>query len=296
MPEARKREPSKKEQPSTYFVQDRENKEELQRLIGQDRMITAMMGGPLPEQDEPVRFQRVLDIGCGPGGWILEAAQLYPQMSLFGIDISRRMIVYAREQAAAQGLSDRVEFHVMDALLKLEFPSDFFDLVNLRLGSSWMRKWNWPDLLLEMLRVVCPGGVVRLTEAENIQPSSSETHMQFCQMLVCALFRAGHFFEQESTGITAHLAPLLKQHGCQQVQQKRYALEFKARTPEMQAYIEDSKRVIQTFQPFLQKWGCLPVENYRAFRRRFLTEIRRDDFHSTWYYLTVWGNKPGALA
>src|SRR5579884_461791 len=237
----------KKELANTYFVQARESRDELQRLSIQDRMTTTMMGGPLPEQDEPARFQRVLDIGCGPGGWILEAAQLYPHMSLCGVDISRRMIEYACEQAASQGLSDRVEFHVMDALLKLEFPSDSFDLVNLRLGSSWIRKWNWPDLLLEMLRVTRPGGVVRLTESENIQPSSSETHMQFCQMLVCALFRAGHFFEQESTGITAHLAPLLKQHGCQQVQQKRYALEFKAGTPEMQAYIEDSKRVIRTF-------------------------------------------------
>lgn len=217
---------------------------------------------------------------------------MYPHMSLFGIDISRRMVEYAREQAATLGLSDQVEFHVMDALHKLEFPSDFFDLVNLRLGSSWIRKWNWPELLLEMLRITCPSGVIRLTEGENIQLSPSEAHQQFCQMLLCALFRAGHFFEQESTGITAHLAPLLKQHGCLQVQEKQYALEFKAGTSEMHAYIEDSRHVIQTFQPFLQKWGCLSVENYKAFRRKFLAEIRRDDFHVTWNFLTAWGNKP----
>ena len=288
----KKREAPRKEQPSTYFVQDRENKEELQRLIGQDRMITTRMGGPLPEQDGPALFHRVLDIGCGPGGWIMEAAQMYPHMCLFGIDISRRMIAYAREQAASQGLSGRVEFHVMDALLKLEFPSDFFDLVNLRLGSSWMRKWNWPELLLEMLRVTRPGGVVRLTEIEVIQPSNSEAHQRFCQMILCALFRAGHFFEQESTGITTHLAPLLKQHGCLQVQEKPYALEFKAGTSEIQAYIEDSRHVIRTFQPFLQKWGCLSIENYKAFSRKFLTEIGRDDFHVTWNFLTAWGNKP----
>src|SRR5579875_3896069 len=166
MSNSQERKPSQKGLANTYFVQDRENRKELQRLIIQDRMITTMMGGPLPEQTEPARFHRVLDVGCGSGGWILEAAQLYPHMNLFGIDISRRMIEYAREQAAAQGLADRVEFHVMDALLRLEFPSDFFDLVNLRLGSSWIRKWDWPKLLLEMLRVTRPGGVVRLTDIE----------------------------------------------------------------------------------------------------------------------------------
>ncbi len=293
MSEARKQEPQKKEQPSTYFVQDRENKEELQRLIGQDHMITTMMGGPLAEQVEPSRFHQVLDIGCGPGGWIMEAAQAYPHMNLFGIDISRRMIEYAREQAAAQGFSDRVEFHIMDALHGLEFPSNFFDLVNLRLGASWVRKWDWPALLLAMLRVTRPGGVIRLTDAEVFHQSNSAAHQQFCHMLLCALFRAGHFFEQENTGLTAHLAPLLRQHGCQQVREKKYALEFKAGTSEMRAYIDDSRHLVRTFQPFLQKWGCISVDNYSAFRRRFLAEIGRDDFYATWNYLTVWGNKPG---
>jgi cyclopropane fatty-acyl-phospholipid synthase-like methyltransferase len=40
------------------------------------------MGGVLPEQPELTVFRRVLDIGCGPGGWIFEAAQAYPEMKL----------------------------------------------------------------------------------------------------------------------------------------------------------------------------------------------------------------------
>ena len=39
--------------PSTYFVQDRKNKKELTRLMIQDQMITAAMGGVLPEQARP---------------------------------------------------------------------------------------------------------------------------------------------------------------------------------------------------------------------------------------------------
>jgi len=53
----------------TYFVQDRSNQEELKRLIVQGRLVTDVMGGVLPEQQDPTQFHRVLDIGCGPGGW-----------------------------------------------------------------------------------------------------------------------------------------------------------------------------------------------------------------------------------
>src|SRR5690349_15647806 len=99
----------RREHPSTYFVQDRSNQDELLRLEAQARILTSGMGGVLPEQADPTIFQRVLDIGCGTGGWLIEAAETYPTMSLLiGIDISGKMIEYARAQAAAQQVSDRV--------------------------------------------------------------------------------------------------------------------------------------------------------------------------------------------
>src|SRR6202023_551771 len=103
---------------------DRSNKEELSRLQIQDQMITAGMGGVLPEQPDPTIFQRVLDVGCGTGGWLIEMAKTYPSMSLLvGVDVSSKMLEYARTQAAAQQVDDRVHFASMDALLILEFPS-----------------------------------------------------------------------------------------------------------------------------------------------------------------------------
>jgi ubiquinone/menaquinone biosynthesis C-methylase UbiE len=92
------------EQPSTYVVQDRELKDELIRLTIQDRWVTTAMGGPLPEQPAPTVFRRVLDIGCGPGGWAVEAAKAYATMSLVGIDISQRMIEYARSNFQSASL------------------------------------------------------------------------------------------------------------------------------------------------------------------------------------------------
>src|SRR5437660_6386448 len=123
-------EPWKKEIRGTYVIHDSEK--ELSRLTIHGRLMTAIMGGVLSEQTDPTVFRRVLDVACGPGGWVIEIAQTYPEMSLVGIDINKEMIKYARAQAEAHQVHDRVEFHVMDALLTLEFPRASFDLANMR--------------------------------------------------------------------------------------------------------------------------------------------------------------------
>ena len=283
--------PQKQQYSGTYFVQDRQSEEELLRLVDQDQLVTASMGGVLPEQADPSAFRRVLDVACGPGGWVIEAAQTYPEMSLVGIDINQHLIEYARAQAAAHHVDDRVKFHVMDVLSILDFPEASFDLVNLRFAISFVRTWDWPILLKKLLRIVRPGGMVRLTDEEVIHQSNSSASMQFCEMLLCALFRSGHLFAQESTGLTAHLAPLLSQHGYQQVQTRAYALQYQAGIPEGQAYVENGVRVLRTLRPFLQKWGGIS-KDYNAIHHQVLEEIQGPDFCATWHLLTAWGIKP----
>ena len=157
----------KNEHPSTYFVEDRSSKDDLARLKLQDRMITQAMGGVLPEQPDPSLFRRVLDVGCGTGGWLIETAKTYPAIeTLCGIDVSSTMVAYARTQADAAGVSDRVRFQVMDALRMLEFSSGYFDLVNQRSGASYLRTWDWSKLLQEYQRVTHIGGVLRISEGE----------------------------------------------------------------------------------------------------------------------------------
>lgn len=284
--------PEKREHPSTYIVQDRQSQRELDRLMVQDQMVTAAMGGVLPEQTNPAALRRVLDIGCGSGSWLSEMAQIYPDVSLFGIDISSRMIDYARAQAREKKLDGRIEFAVMDALRMLEFPANFFDLVNLRFGISFMRTWDWPKMLSEMQRVARPGGIIRVTDQEVIHQSSSSANIQIHQMTLCSMYRAGHIFAQETTGLTAHLAPLLKQHGVRQVQTRAYALEFRADTPQGQAYFEDMNHAYYTVLPFFQKWGCAS-KDFDAIRQQALNDIQQSDFHVTWNLLTAWGNTPG---
>lgn len=281
-------EPPKAEHPSTYFVQDRQSEPELARVTVQDRMVTKLMGGVLPEQSDPSRFHRILDIGCGSGSWVLEIAQEYPEMRLFGIDVSQRMVHYAREQAVLYHVDERVEFHVMDALRMLEFPHAYFDLVNLRFGVSFMRTWDWRKLLGEMQRVTRPGGIIRLTDNEIVHESNSPALTRLFEMIRCALFRAGHLFEEENTGLTGHLADLLSQYCCQQVQTKAYALEFRGGTPDCEAYYEDAAHAGRTLRPFVEKWGC-SSNDYNAIHQQALKDIQQSNFSNTWRFLTAWG-------
>ncbi len=282
----------RREHPSTYVVQDRSNEEELTRFQVQDRMLTVGMGGVLPEQPDPSIFRRVLDIGSGTGGWLIEAAMTYPSMTLLvGVDVSERMVKYARSLAEAQQVGDRVQFHVMDALRMLEFPDESFDLVNHRSGQGYLRTWDWPKLLQEYQRVTRPGGVIRITEVNFAVESHSPALDRLNHLLVQAFHQAGHYFTPEGDAVISQLARLLQQQGVQNVQTCTYALEQRAGTPEGQSFFEDARLLYRTIVPFLRKWARVP-DDYEAIYQRALSEMQQPDFVGRVDLLTAWGTNP----
>ena len=262
----------------TYFVQDRSNQEELKRLLVQERMVADVMGGVLPEQQDATQFHRALDIGCGPGGWILEVAQAYPQMKLYGIDISSTLINHARERAEELQLSkERVEFLVMDALMVLEFPDNYFDLVNFRFGVSFMRKWDWPKMFSEMHRVVKPKGIVRIVEFGMDIESSSTALSTFYSLFRRGFERSGYLFSEEPTGLVAHLPGLLLRYDFHNVQSYKIPAVFHAGTETYNAMFENHKHLFHTSRPFLQRYGCLP-QDYDALCQQAMQDMLQPDF------------------
>lgn len=279
------------ELPSTYVVLDRPNEEELARLTIQGRSITTLMGGVLPEQSNVTAFHDVLDIACGPGGWVIQAAQDYPTMSLVGIDISKQMITHANKQAEQCHVTDHVKFRVMDALHKLDFPAASFDLVNMRLASSFVRTWEWRQVITEMLRVTRPNGVMRILDTENQGQCSSQALIQFGVWLEQAMTSAGYYFEDNKTTLTGHILMLLEQFRCSQVQTKVTDLEYRAGTPEAQAFYDSMRYSFRTLRSFLQRRGYLP-KDYDAICQQALNEIKQPDFHVIWSFMTIWCKPP----
>lgn len=101
----------------------------------------------------------ILDVGCGTGINLLEAARvLGPCRRLAGVDLSPGMLAVARRKAAAAGLA--ATFTVGDAEA-LELPDGSFDLVICNSAYHW-----FPDrarAIAELSRVLRPGGQLLLT-------------------------------------------------------------------------------------------------------------------------------------
>ena len=277
------------EHPSTYVIADRSSREDLVRLQIQDRLMTAGMGGVLPEQPNNALFHRVLDVGCGTGGWLIETATAYPEIELLvGVDISTHMVAFARAQAEAAGVSNRVEFQVMDALRMLEFPPAFFDLVNQRSGVSYLRIWEWHPLLREYQRVTRPGGIIRITEGEWGVQSTSPALTTLFDLLLQAFYRAGYSFSPARDGLTGELRHLLGRHGFRTIRTRSLTLTYQAGTPECQLFVEDLALTFRLLLPFLQKWIHVP-DTYKHLYKQALDEMRQSDFAAQGTLLTVWG-------
>src|SRR3989442_10464417 len=77
---------------------------EIVHLMEQHRILTEHLGGLFPEGFNSGNIHNVLDIACGPGGWVLDMAWAYQEIQVVGIDNNPEMLRYAQAQAFSRGL------------------------------------------------------------------------------------------------------------------------------------------------------------------------------------------------
>ena len=101
---------------------------------------------------------RVLDVGCGIGGSSRHIVRKYGSAcSGVGITLSPVQVARANALSVAQGLGDRLEFRVADAL-QMPFEDSSFDLVwSMESGEHMPDKRQFVS---ELARVCKPGGRV----------------------------------------------------------------------------------------------------------------------------------------
>jgi ubiquinone/menaquinone biosynthesis C-methylase UbiE len=266
---------------------------EMVRLTEQDRHFNEAMGGLLPAQVDLSGIHRVLDVASGPGGWVLELAQAYPQMQVVAIDIDPGMISYATEQARASRL-DNTRFLVMNALDPLDFPDASFDLVNARFMVGFLPTTAWPAVLGEFMRITRTGGIIRLTEQEWTGCSSA-AYEATQRLTFLASLRAGvnsYAPDVRHIGITPQLRRYLHQAGCVNIQEVASALDFSAGTAAHLSVYQDLAVAQQLLQPFKVTMGVATQEELDHLNRQLEIEMLAEDFYGIMYLLTVWGKKP----
>lgn len=284
---------SHKHEANSYFA-DTENLHELARLLHQDRLITRQMGSLFPAGIEPSRLRQVLDIGCGPGGWVLDVAGAYPTLHAIGIDLSPQMVKHARMLAMAEDIPN-AEFREMDARKPLAFAASSFDYINARFLYSFLHRDCWPALIQECRRLLKPGGVLRLTEFETSFTTSAAID-RLNHLFALALYGTGHGVSPtgRGVGITCLLRKFLQGAGFAAGEQQAIALDSSAGTETAQGWAENLLVLHHVLLPFMLKTGVATSEEMERLYQQALTDVRSPDFCALLYLLSVWGQAPAA--
>ncbi|QBS45555.1 cyclopropane-fatty-acyl-phospholipid synthase family protein [Nocardia sp. CS682] len=150
------------------------NRDQISRLAHADHPIAA------PVDDDSVRQllrhgirrgdERVLDLGCGGGEWLLRALTMFPQLRAEGVDVSETALAHARQRASMLGVEARLTLHRADAADLA--ASHGFDLV-LSVGAAHAFGGLLPTLAAAR-KHLAPGGRVLIGDGFWASEPSAE--------------------------------------------------------------------------------------------------------------------------
>ncbi len=293
----------KSEMDKHTYALDPENPAEMARLTTQDTLVTKGMGGVLPEwgnrlppyTQDTERTRQVLDVGCGPGSWVLDMAFQFPDVDVAGIDISKIMIDYANARAQTQQLTN-ASFGIMNVLNPLDFADSAFDLVNMRFAIGFLLRDAWPRVLKELYRVTAPGGYLRCTEVDTFGLTNSPAVEKLLHGIYRVIGKMGYGFSPDghTFGMTPTLPSLLREAGCVEIQSVAHALDFSSGTELHVSQRENYRTSGLMVKPMLLKTKIFTEEEFEELYEKVLVETGQESFCGVWYVRTVWGKKPAA--
>ena len=274
-------------------VLDPENSVEMVRLDNQNRLMTEALGGVLPEAIDLTNVSRILDVGCGVGGWTMDTAHAL-ETSCVGVDSRSPLLKYARMQAQMTGINDLVTFQAMEITRPLAFSDASFDLVNLRFLTELIETQCWPAVLHECLRVLKPSGFLVLTEAEW-PTTSSPAAEKLARSTTEALWKAGFGFSRDGRdlGLIRALPALLRRAGVCTIQSDVHLLNFSSRQPHFHDMARHLWTTYALLQPFLTRMDYGSQQELYTLCDQFSYDLIDDTFEGGMIVLRTWGQKGG---
>jgi len=275
----------------TYLF-DPESTAEMERLIGQGRMMTNAMGGPLTGLPDLSPGARIVDLACGAGGWVLDAASTSPESEIVGVDISRIMLDYADALARSRGLTN-ISFTPMDITQPLGFSDHSFDLVNARSLFGVLRRDAWRPFIAECSRILRPGGTLRLTEAVDIGVTNSVATERLLAAFPQTLWKLGYCFSVDGRSYAMHpvLPAFLREAGYQNIYTLDYAVDFSAGTPVWLECYQNYKVALLQSKPIFLKAGVMTEEEFEQSYQEMLIDMKQPGFCAIFTFVSVIGSR-----
>lgn len=278
-------------QQSTYLF-DQENTVELVRLINQDQFITRAMGGALGGLPELPEEAQILDLACGPGGWVIDTAYALPEAVICGVDKSRSIIRYADARARSRGITNAT-FHVMDITCPLDFPDASFDLIHARFLTAVLKRATWPPFLVECTRLLRSGGILQLVEGNDAGRSLSPALEQLNTLGMMLLQQEGYGFSLDghTFGVLPGLLRLIKQAGYQDLHLSTTTLDQSADSEGWSHFFHNQECLLREMKPLLLTRGLITEEEFERLFQRAMIEMHQDDLTFVGQITSLWGRK-----
>jgi len=275
------------------YAIDPESGAEMARLIDQHHFITEYMGGLFPPDVDPTGFMRVLDLACGPGGWVQDVAFKYPDMEVMGVDISRSMIDYARAMSRVQYL-DNASFKVMDIRKPLDFENGSFDFINIRFLVYVLSPDDWPGLIAECKRILKPGGILRLTEADCSDITNSPAYERLLELSMEAIRKGGRAFFSSGRflGTMFMSGHLLEQAGFEDIHRQAHIMDWSATSKVYYAQLTNVMNGLLLGKQFVISSGVTTSEQFDELYNQAISDMYRSDFIAALIFLSANGTKP----
>lgn len=126
-------------------------------LLDRDRLLQHL---------SPPKTGRVIEIGCGTGRNLIQAAQLYPDVTFVGLDISSVMLEKAQKAICKANIEHRVQLIQADAanliFSKALLKPGSYDRVFFSYTLSMIPQWN--KALAEISRLVAESGILLIVD------------------------------------------------------------------------------------------------------------------------------------
>ncbi|KAF7725326.1 hypothetical protein EC973_009665 [Apophysomyces ossiformis] len=137
--------------------------DESDRLIVLHFLLKHAFNGNFRAPIQPIladtrKRAQVLDIGCGPGTWVLELATEFPHADFHGIDLCPMFPTTIKPGNA--------QFKQHDIAEPLPYPANQFDYIYMRTMLGSMTRSQLIGLLAEITRVLKPGGYIEILDVE----------------------------------------------------------------------------------------------------------------------------------
>jgi tRNA (guanine-N7-)-methyltransferase len=126
-----------------------------------------------------------LDIGCARGRFLLQMAQLYPEINFLGIEIREPLVIEANQERDSLGLSN-LDFlfgniNVAPEILLQSLPVDKLCWVSIQFPDPWFKQRHskrrvvQPELVQALAKYMVAGGLVFLqSDVESIALEMTE--------------------------------------------------------------------------------------------------------------------------